>query len=300
MKSFQMLTLRRNARRFIISFCATVFVFTATVFAQQTVKVYPTAIRLEKGKTRTFTAIAFDASGNYMPNQTFTFSRAAGNASTATVRRSPEGNTESNNSRFSSNLAEISGLAAGTATFTAMLNSVVSSSVAVTVFDPAAPQAVIRGDNETENNLTIRARVGEAIEVNAETSQGTKLVEWFWGDGDRTGDLISATHAYLIAGSYQLRLRVTNSTGQISESTVSAIITDFPAPTRSFTAETAAQLLAAYNQCTGGEEIVIPAGTVITGRFELPARAFTDFVTIRSSAAMPNMPVRVAPDQSGL
>jgi hypothetical protein len=301
MKSFSSLNFRRFFRRAAVALFVSLVVLTATAFAQQTVRVYPASIRLEKGKTRTFTAIAFDASGNYMPNQTFTFTRSTGSATTASVRRSPEGNTESNNSRSSAHLGEISGLAAGTATFTATLNSVTSAPVSVTVFDPAVtPQAVIRGDNEAENNTTIRARVGEAIEVNADSSLGTKMVEWFWGDGDRTGDLMSATHAYLSAGTYELRLRVTNSGGQISESTVSVVITDFAPPTRSLTARTAAELVAAYNQCIGGEEIVIPAGTVITGHVELTPRNFTDFVTIRSSAAMPAMPVRVAPDQSGL
>jgi hypothetical protein len=271
------------------------------ISAQQQVKVYPATIRLDKGKTRTITAIALDSSGGYMPNQTFTFSRATGNAATASVRRSPEGDTESNNSRFSKNLGEISGLASGQATFIATLNGVNSNAVTVNVVDPAdAPLSVIRGDNEAENNTTIRARVGEAIEVNAENSQGVKVTEWFWGDGDRTSDLISATHAYLAAGTYQLKLRITNSTGQVAESTVSVIITNHPPPTRTFTVTTAAALLAAYNQCTGGEEIVIPAGTVITGHMELPARNFSDFVTIRSSAVMPDMAVRVSPTQTDL
>jgi len=275
------------------------FILTITNFAQQQVKVYPTSIRLEKGKTRTVTAIAFDSSGKYMPNQTFSFNRASGSASTGTIRQSPEGNTESNNSRYSGNLGEISGLAAGQATFTATLNGVVSNAVTVTIVDPdAAPQAVIRGDNEAD--MTIRVRTGEAVEVNADSSQGTKIVEWFWGDGDRTSDLLSATHAYLKAGNYQLKLRVTNSAGQYSESLVSVFVTDHPAATREFTVRTAAELLAAYNQCTGGETIIIPAGTVILGQVALPARTFTDYVTIRSSAVMPDMPVRVDSNQPGL
>jgi len=272
-----------------------------TASAQQTVKLYPNAIRLDRGKTRTVTAIAFDAAGNYMPNQVFTFSRVTGSAATATVRNSPEGNTESNNSRYSWNLGEIAGLSAGTATFKATVNGVQSNAVTVTVVDPAAaPQAVIRGDNEAENNTVIRARVGEAIEVNADSSQGVKLAEWFWGDGDRTSDLLSATHAYLTAGTYQLRLRVTNSGGQFSESSVTVIITDFAPATREFIVTNKAELLAAYNQCIGGEHIIIPAGTVISGNVELPARPFTDFVTIRSSAAMPDMTSRVSPTQIGL
>jgi len=289
----------------LIRFCFLTIVsglfFVATVAAQQTVKLYPNTIRLDKGKTRTITAIAFDASGNYMPNQVFAFNRITGSAATATVRNSPEGNTESNNSRYSWNLGEISGLSTGTVTFKATVNGVQSNAVTVNVVDPSAtPQAVIRGDNEAENNTVIRARVGEAIEVNADSSQGVKLAEWFWGDGDRTSDLLSATHAYLTGGTYQLRLRVTNSGGQFSEANVTVIITDFPPATRELFATNKAELLAAYNQCVGGEHIIIPAGTVISGNVELPARSFTDFVTIRSSAAMPDMTSRVSPTQSGL
>ncbi|MFT3746179.1 MAG: PKD domain-containing protein [Pyrinomonadaceae bacterium] len=279
---------------FFFSLC----LFIAPAFSQQRVEVYPKVIRLDKGKTRTITAIAFASDGSYMPNQTFTFS---GSSSVASIRKSPEGNTEENNSRFSPNLGEIAGTASGTATFTATLNGVVSNPVAVTVVDPAEmPAAVIRGDNEAEGNTTIRVRVGEAVEVNADLSRGVKLPEWFWGDGDRTSDILSATHAYLAAGSYTLRLRVTNSGGQIAEDQVTVIVTDQPAPTRTFTVTTAAQLLTAYNQCVGGEHIIIPAGTIIAGNIVLPAKAFTDFVTIRSSAVMPDMRVRVDSDRTDL
>lgn len=267
----------------------------------QRVEVYPTTIRLDKGKTRTITALAFDQSGSYIPNQTFTFTRASGNASTASIRRSPEGNTEGNNSRFSPNLGEIAGLSSGTAIFTASVNGVTSGPVNVIVVDPAdPPQAVIRGDNEAEGNTIIRVRVGEVIEVNGESSRGVKQIEWFWGDGDRTSELISATHAYLAAGSYTLQLRVTNSAGQASSTQVTVIVTNHPPATQTFTVTTAAQLLTAYNQCTGGEHIVIPAGTVISGNIVLPARSFSDFVTIRSSAVMSDMAVRVSPTEPGL
>lgn len=275
--------------------------FIAPAFSQQRVEVYPKAIRLDKGKTRTITAVAFNADGTYMPNQNFTFTRETGSGSTASIRKSPEGNTEENNSRLSPNLAEIAGLASGNVTFVASLNGVVSNSVSVVVADPAEmPIAVIRGDNEAEGNMVIRAAVGEAIEVNADSSRGVKLPEWFWGDGDRTSDIFSATHAYLSPGSYTLRLRVTNSGGQIADSQITVIVSDFASPTRTFTVTTAAQLLNAYNQCVGGEHIIIPAGTIITGSITLPARNFTDFVTIRSSAAMPDMRVRVDPAQSDL
>lgn len=295
--------LKFNGIFFRLGFLFIVFnvIHGATIFAQQTVKVYPNSIRLDKGKTRTITAVAFDTAGNYLPNQVFTFNRVTGDAAAASVRNNPEGNTEGNNSRYSWNLGEISGLSAGTAVFKATLNGVQSNPVIVTVVDPAAaPQAVIRGDNEAENNTVIRVRVGEAVEVNAESSQGVKLAEWYWGDGDRTSDLISATHAYLIAGIYQLRLKVTNNSGQSSESVVSVVVTDFPPATRHFIVTSKTELLAAYNQCVGGEHIIIPAGTVISGNVELPARNFTDFVTIRSSAAMPDLTARVSPDQNGL
>lgn len=285
---------------FLLIFTLLFCISTSIVYAQQQVKVYPNVIRLDKGKTRTITAVAFDSSGNYMPNQTFTFSRATGDGSTSSIRRSPEGNTESNNSRLSSNLGEISGLAAGQATFTASLNGVFSNPVTVTVVDPAAtPSAVITGDNGTQIS-TINARVGEAVEVSGESSQGVKKAEWIWGDGDRTSELISATHAYLTAGNYQLRLKVTNTSGQTSETSVTVVVTNFAPATRTFTVTTAAELLNAYNQCTGGEHIVIPAGTVITGNIQLPARTFSDFVTIRSSAIMPEMTVRVSPTQTDL
>ena len=274
----------------------------AEAAAQATVKIYPRAIRLDKGKTRTITATAFDASGNFMPNQVYNYSVTSGNSSAITINRNVEGNTEGNNSRYSNNIGEITGLAAGQVTVTATVNGVVGSSPAIiTVVDPAAaPAAVIRGDNETENGSIIRVRTGETLEVNGELSQGVGLAEWFWGDGDRTNDLISAAHAYLKAGMYQLKLRVTNSGGQSHETAVSVVVTDHPTPTRIFNASNLTELLNAYNQCTGGEHIVIPAGTILQGRVEFPARNFSDYVTIRSSAAMPDLAVRVSPQQVGL
>ena len=284
---------------FVALFLSFLSICTFPAYSQSRVKVYPTSIRLDKGKTRSITAVAFDSAGNYLENRSFIFSNTSGNAAVATVRRSPEGNMEDANSHFSNNLGEISGLASGTATFNATLNGVTSNLVTVTVVDPAdAPLAVIAGDSQAGS--TVYLRVGEALEVNAESSQGVALAEWFWGDGDRTGNLLSATHAYLQAGNYNLRLKVSNTTGQSNEQTVSVVVTNQPPPTNSFTVSTISELLAAYNQCTGGEEIIIPAGTVMTGEVQLPARNFSDFVTIRSSAAMPAMTERSAPNQNGL
>ncbi len=283
----------------IISFAS--LLFAGAVSAQTEVRIYPKTIRLDKGKTRTVTATAFDSNGAFVPNLLYTYSVSSGDSSAVSIKRNVEGNTEGDNSRLSKNIGEINGLSAGRVLITANVNGVQSSPAIITVVDPAAaPVAVIRGDNEIGGADTIRVRVGEVLEVSGEDSSGAHLAEWFWGDGDRTNDLISATHAYLRAGVYQLRLRVTNTSGQSNERRVSVVVTEHPAPTRVFNAANLTELLAAYNQCTGGEHIVIPAGTVLDGGIELPSRDFTDFVTIRSSAAMPDLAVRVSPQNPGL
>ena len=89
--------------------------------SQSRIDVYPKHIRLDKGKTRTVTAVAFGANGSYLPNQTFTFARSGGSASAASIKASPEGSTEGNDSRYSQNLAEIRGLSSGTVEFAASL-----------------------------------------------------------------------------------------------------------------------------------------------------------------------------------
>ncbi|MGE3467381.1 MAG: PKD domain-containing protein [Pyrinomonadaceae bacterium] len=270
------------------------------MISQAEIRIYPKEIRLEVGKTRTVTAVALDTTGNYIPNRRFNWTEAS-RSQAAAIRQSIEGNTESNNSRYSRNLGEITGLRQGSAFFVAELNGVFSERVEVTVVDPAAdPVAVIKGDNETSSDGAIHVRTGEAVEVNADDSLGTASVEWLWGDGDRTSGLLSATHAFLYAGNYSVTLRVTNSLGIIDESSVTVIVTDHPPPVRTFLVTSMSQLRAAYDQCTGGEHIIIPAGTVLSGSVELPHREFSDFVTIRSSAAMPGLAVRVAKDHRGL
>jgi hypothetical protein len=264
---------------------------------QTSIKVYPNDLRVNVGETVTFTALAFGR-GNYQPSTRFSFVRVAGTGSIASIRNSPEGNTEGPNSYSSDNLAEVLGLSAGTVTYVARAGNVESPPVTVTVLDPSAsPYAIIRSGGNDRAVSTILARTGEAIEVDAQSSSGVDKVEWFWGDGDRTSDMLSATHAYLEPGTYLLRLKVTNRLGNISEASAAVLITPIPPPTRTFVVSTIPQLLAAYSQCTGGEHIVIPAGTVLTGEIELPARAFSDFVTIRSSSEMPDMAVRAHPLQ---
>ncbi|MCV4932625.1 hypothetical protein OFC23_29585, partial [Escherichia coli] len=63
---------------------------------------------------------------------------------------------------------------------------------------------------------------------------------------------------------------------------------------------TISQLVNAYNSATGGEHIVIPAGTVLTGEIVLPYKAFSDYVTIRSSGTMPDIRERISPNNAGL
>ncbi len=286
-------------RRLPLFAFASAFVMLAVgpVAGQTLIKVYPNDLRVNIGETATFTALAFDGS-SYRANERFSFVRVAGPKTTASVRNSPEGNTEGPNSYSSRNLAEVHGMSAGTVTFVAKLGSVESPPVTITVVDPSeTPRAVIRTGNDDGTVNTILATTGEAIEVDAESSSGADKIEWFWGDGDRTADLLSATHAYLVAGTYQLTLKITNRRGAIAESVVTVVITPFPTPTRTFIVSTIPQLLAAYSQCTGGEHIVIPAGTVLAGGVELPARHFSDFVTIRSGGEMPEMATRSHPQQ---
>lgn len=268
-----------------------------TSTAQIEIKVYPQEIKVKPGETATFTALAFER-GNYLANEKFTFVRTAGHKSTVSVRNSPEGSTEGPDSYSSGNLAEVLGTSPGTVRFVARLNGAESPPVTITVLDPSAtPRAVIRSGDDDVALDTIYAKTGEAIEVDAESSAGVERAEWFWGDGDRTADLLSATHAYLEPGTFFLRLRITNRGGEISELSVPVVVSSFAPPTRTFTVNTIPQLLSAYSQCLGGEHIVIPAGTVLTGAIELPARNFSDFVTIRSSGEMPSMAVRVNPQQ---
>ena len=135
----------------IFAFLMLPLIFAADAAAQTVVKIYPKTIRLDKGKTRTITATAFDASGNFIPNQVYNYSVTAGNASAAAINKNVEGNTEGNNSRYSNNIGEITGLAAGQIAVTATVNGVQSTPAIVTIVDPAAPPlAVIKGDNEAE------------------------------------------------------------------------------------------------------------------------------------------------------
>lgn len=273
-----------------VSFFLAAFFGLSVNASAQTVKLYPSTLRITKFKSNTATAI-YKNSGGVHSNATFSFTST--NPGVATVVNDLSG------SGVSGNLASIRGVGAGTTTITASYNGLTTNSLTVTVDDPAAsPVAVVHGDNDATGSIT--ARVGEPIEVNGESSQGVNAVEWNWGDGDKTPDLLSSTHSYLQAGTYTLTLKVTNSGGTVSNSNVTVNIQNFPAATATFNVTTAQQLIDAYNQCNGGEHIVIPAGTTILGNIELPNRTLSDYVTIRSSGTMPDLRNRITTSSNQL
>jgi hypothetical protein len=254
--------------------------------------IYPSSLRIEKGKTANVTAVAYDYTGAVVFNNQIRFKLDGASVNTASVRHAPIGNTEGATSRGSGNMAEIAALEKGTVSLTASFARLKPAQVTVTVVDPAdPPRAVISGEN-IGNTLYIRP--GQPIDLSAENSTGARTIEWNWGDGDRTTGMLSATHSYLYPGVYLIELKVTNMSGASSVTARGAIVEQQPIVTRTFTARTIAELMQAYNQCTGGEEIIIPAGTVLKGQIVLQPRAFTEYVTIRSSS-LADMGSRASP-----
>lgn len=256
----------------------------------QTAKLYPSTLKITKGKSNTATAVYKDANGQHV-NVPFVFT--SGNTNVVTASNDIlEGGS-------SGNLASLKAVNSGTTTITATYNNLTTNPITVVVDDPAAtPVAEIHGDNDASSGITITTKIGEPIEVNGDSSQGVASIEWNWGDGDKVSDVISSTHSYLQAGTYTLTLTIKNSLGAVATDTVTVNVSDFSAPTNTYTVTTAQQLLDAYNQCTGGEHIVIPAGTTILGHIELPSKNFSDYVTIRSSGTMPGVRDRITPNSS--
>lgn len=260
--------------------------------AQQTLKLYPSTLRVTKGKSKTVTAVYKNSSGVQV-NVPISFNSSNLSVATAT--------NDIDDGGFSDNLASIKALTSGTAIVTATYNGLTSNSISVLVDDPAAtPIAQIHGDNDSSGGLTITTKVGEPIEINAESSQGIDSIEWNWGDSDKTFDTLSATHSYLQSGTHNLNLKIKNSSGATAIATVSIIVQDFAPPTNTYTVTTAQELINAYNQCNGGEHIVIPSGITIIGHIELPNRNFSDYVTIRASGNMPDIRNRISPNDSNL
>ncbi|MET0754202.1 MAG: FG-GAP-like repeat-containing protein, partial [Pyrinomonadaceae bacterium] len=254
-------------------------------------------------KTKTITAVAYNGSSPVY-NATFSFSNSNSSIAGLSLVRVPNGDDITTVGTPPPNLRTITGNVAGTVTLTASWNGATSSPVTVIVDDPASsPTSVIHGDNDAGGGTSITTRVGEAIEINAESSQGVSQVEWSWGDGDKTTDLLSATHAYLLAGTYSLTLKITNSAGQISTSTVSVNVQEQTACTagNTQTATSVSDLRTKYESLplSGGRCILLAPG-VYVGDLELIARNFTDYVTIGSNASMPNILNRITPGDSGL
>jgi PKD repeat protein len=268
--------------------------------AQNSVRLYPSVIRVQKGKTKTITAAAYDANNQPVFNAAFAFT-LAGSPAVALSPALISGDDISTPLPAPPNLRTVSGITAGTTTVTATWNGMTSAPATIIVDDPySTPTSIIHGDNDLSGGTSISTTVGEAVEINADSSQGVDNIEWNWGDGDRTTNLLSATHAFLMPGTYSLTLKVTNANGQTSSSAATVYVSGKASPTRIINVSTIPELLAAYNSATGGEHIVIPAGTILNGEIVLPAREFNDYVTIRSSASMPDVTTRVSANERGL
>ena len=267
----------------------------------QSVRIYPSFVRVQKGKTKTITAAAYDASGNPVFDAVFD-SFSTSNTEVASL--SPvlvSGDDISTPTAPPPNLRTVTGKNAGVVYASASWNGAVSEPIQIIVDDPSAnPSAIVHGDNDQSGGMTISTRVGEPIELSADSSRGVERIEWDWGDGDTTTGVLSATHAYLFAGSFPLSVTVTNRFGQSAASNIMVNVSDMSPPTRIIQVNSIAELLTAYNTAVGGEHIVIPAGTTLIGEIALPARNFSDYVTIRSSALMPSLLDRVSPAQAGL
>ena len=265
------------------------------------VHLYPKVVRVQKGKSRTITAVAYDRNGAPIYSASFD-SISSSDESVASL--SPvlvSGDDISSPTTPPRNLRTITGNAAGVAYVSGSRLTRPDDRIIVIVDDPAAlPFAVINGDNDEANGSAINVRVGEPIELNGENSRGADRVVWNWGDGDKTTGLFSATHAFVTPGTYSVSLSVVNRSGSAHTVSVTVNVTAMPAATATINVGSIQELLAAYNNATGGEHIVLPAGARWVGEVSLPPRNFSDYVTIRSSAAMPNLNTRVAPNQSGL
>jgi hypothetical protein len=269
----------------------------------QSVKIYPSTIRVEKGKTKTITAVAYNGNTPAF-NAEFSFNLQFPAVATSGLARVSDGDINTQ-TLSPPNLRTITGVAAGTTLITATWLGHTSSAQATIIVDDtsASPTAIIHGDNDAGGGTTITARVGEAIEVNADESKGVAKSEWSWGDGDKTTDLLSATHAYLALGNYALKLTTTNDSGQAAVSTVTVTVTAQTACTAANTdfVTSVATLQSKYETIPiAGGRCILLSPNIYTGELTLIARPFADYVTIGSSAAMPDIYTRVGSGQSGL
>ncbi len=281
------------------------FLSCSEISAQQfsVIKVYPSTLRIEKGKSKTLTAIAFDSNGVYVQNLDFNY--FSNNAGIVSVAKSREGNIYNPTTYVSKNLADVKTVnGAGTTTVYASLNGIVSNAVTVLVDDPAAsPTAIIHGDNDAFGGTNINVKVGEPIEINAESSRGVESIGWNWGDGDKTTELLSATHSYLQAGIYALQLTIKNSSGTTATSSVTVNVQNHLACTAANTinVNSVNALQTAYNNLTsaGGKCLLMPPG-VYNGNLVLAPKNFSEYVTIGTNAALPDLRNRITPDSPAL
>jgi len=252
----------------------------------QTVKVFRQQTRIDVGKEKTFVVEAYDQ--NNVRFKYIVAQWSLSDSSKAELR--PE---LDNSIPTYEPIMTVRGRAAGTTNISARVAGISSAPRTITVVDPAAAPVARIGGDVVSGALT--TRVGEAVKVDAAASSGVKRINWKWGDGDETNRLLAAAHTYLVAGTYPLTLTVENSAGQRATTTATVTVRDHPAPTTTCRATTVQGILGCYNSLplSGGGQIVIPAGSVLTGSLTLPERNFSDYITIRSDAVMPDIRTRI-------
>lgn len=154
--------------------------------------------------------------------------------------------------------------------------------------------------------VDITCYTGEAVRLDGSSStgysrgsqaNGLPSVTWDFGDGTSAEHIIKPAHAYLSPGTYTVRLTIRNSSGAASSDT--AVVNVLPivaSHTRELVdsgdSETnRINLQAAINAAAADSragEIVVPNGFVANDPINLPARSFTNYVTIRTSMDLPS------------
>lgn len=257
-----------------------------------TIEIFPKTLRIDVGKVKSPVIVAKDQDGTVMKYIDAVF--VSSNTSKLLSEQDIQTDYTIIRTDGFGRVGKVRGTAQGTANVTVTINGITSDVCAVTVKDPSAiPVASITSPDLISGIIT--TKVGEAIDVNFEGSEGFDRALVQWGDGETTSDLLSATYAYKTAGTKTVTLTVYNTSNVASSPvSISVVVNNHSAPTATFTVTTTSQLLTAWNSCTGGEVITIPAGTVMDN-VNLPFRVLSNYVTIQTSATLPALNIRIDP-----